>query len=95
MKFKVGDEVRLLVNAPEGNRDLKAGDFGVVCRISSTGSIGVSFATLRGSGYGHNLHGEIADDSGWYVSPDKIELVCSNQDKIELSAHDLDTILNA
>lgn len=95
MKFKVGDEVRLLVNAPEGNRDLKAGDFGVVCRISFTGNVGVAFPALRGSKYGHNLHGEIADDSGWYVNPDKIELVCSNQDEIELSALDLATILNA
>ena len=95
MKFKVGDEFRLLVNSPEGNEDLKAGYFGVVRRISTAGSIGVSFAALRVSGYGHNLHGEISDDSGWYVSPDKIELVNSEQDKIELSALDLDAILNA
>lgn len=68
-KYQVGDRVELLVNNPENNSALVAGDLGTVCYVSKSGTrLGVSWDKECG----HNCEGNCEDPHGWYVYDDVV-----------------------
>lgn len=78
MDFHVGDRVRLVVEAPDGNDELHIGDEGVVscvnCELFSR-PIGIDFGKDIG---GHDLYmkdSRCEFGHGWFVFAGEIELV--------------------
>mgnify|MGYP000330828870 CR=1 FL=1 len=70
-KYQVGDRVELLVDHPESNSVLVAGDLGTVCYVSEYGDerrLGVAWD----KGCGHSCDGNCEDLHGWYVYDDVV-----------------------
>lgn len=67
IEFKVGNRVISVADYPAGNMDIIVGSAGVICALADVGlRLGVRWDDeIRG---GHNLHGEISDFRGWWVS---------------------------
>ena len=70
ISFHIGDRVVLLVNDPENNDNLKAGDIGTVCDDSNPNRPGVCWGR---SVSGHDCSGNCEYGQGWYVSTRVIE----------------------
>lgn len=70
--FQIGDSVELLVNSPDRNYSLQAGDTGVVCGFRrSQNNIGVRWD--RRIINGHSCDGHCEKGYGWYVNNSQIK----------------------
>lgn len=72
MEYNVGDIVRLVVDAPERNHELKIGDVGIIVDINGgLPPIGVDWGRNVN---GHDCIGRAIYGNGWYVGKTDIEL---------------------
>lgn len=95
MEFHVGDMVELIVDHPDGNTHLYAGDVGRVCDIDDS-RIAIEFDTLEGIGTGHTAAGIIPSGNGWWVDYDEICLVTDDigdKDQTEITEDEFSAIL--
>lgn len=65
--FKIGDRVVLLVDHPDGNRNLTRGDEGEILRINNTYDLNICVDWNKKIGYG--------DMSTWWVRSSWIDFV--------------------
>lgn len=75
MEFKVGDKVKVVVDAASGNVSLKRGMIGIVCDLKpySDPSVGVDWGNEIDDG--HNCDGHCKRLCGWYVREHEISLI--------------------
>ncbi len=67
-RYHVGDRVQLLVDHPENQSALRAGDTGIVVYVSgSTRRVGVRWDVERDTDYLHTCNGRCEGGYGWYV----------------------------
>ena len=85
--FQVGDRVILIVDNPDNNACLNAGDTGVVMSISDGPTdqrVGVKWDDFHD---GHSLNGRCDYGEGWFVWPH--EVMSFEEDDTEIDLSDL------
>lgn len=90
-RYRVGDFVELVVDAPDGNRKLSPGDIGQIVKISG-GNLGVDW----GKNVGHNvdvLWGE-RRHYGWWVKKDDVVVRHDVDIDVQLDTDMLDSLLS-
>lgn len=91
-KYQVGDVVRLVVDHPDGNKNMNPGDVGQIVKFLRGGRIlGVDW----GRPIGHNLEGALEGSHktfGWYVGQEEVEPYFNAN--VQLDADMLDSLLS-
>ena len=78
--FKIGDRVKLVLTLTNPNRiygRINEGSVGTVCRIATTGRIGISFNNYNG---GHDCNGSCPNGTGLYLLPEDLQEIEKTED---------------
>jgi len=87
-KFCVGDRVESMVNHPDGNKDIRIGTTGTVCRIAGSINVRWDHAVERG----HDCGGHCERGYGWNVYDHEIKLY-EEDDGVEIDENSFMSII--